>query len=117
MLVDYVTHGGVLIMVGRMCVEDFQHIKYTILNDAIGLMSIQSDPPFVTNYISAFGYPDIPVSFLESYTGNFDEVFAKSKNDEIVGCFPKIGKGKVMLLGASLSANTLDDLDLFHQMT
>jgi beta-galactosidase len=66
--------------------------------------------------ISAFGHSDIPASFVESYSGDFDEVFALSADGQPVGFVKQIGSGKVLMLGAALPANTLDDLDILHQM-
>jgi beta-galactosidase len=115
-LVDYVKEGGKLILAGRMCIEDFNHAECTILKDAIGIEQIEGDLPFVQNTISVFNYHDVPVSFLETYTGKFDEVFAKRENGAVAGFLNYIGEGKVMMIGAALAANTLDDLDIVHQM-
>ncbi len=115
-LIDYVNQGGRLIVAGRMCVEDFNHVPCTRLQDAVGIQEIHSDPPFVGSRISVFQYEDVPVSFLESYTGNFDEVFATRANGEAVGFIKTLGKGKIIWLGAALPANTLGDLDIVRQM-
>ncbi len=115
-LLDYINQGGKLILIGRMCVEDFDHQPCTILQDALGIQSINSDSPFVATTISAFHYPDVPVSFVESYTGPFDEVFAMRANGEVVGFMRALGQGRVMFLGAALTADTLEDLDIVHQM-
>ncbi|HWQ05211.1 MAG TPA: beta-galactosidase [Longilinea sp.] len=115
-LVDYVHQGGKLILAGRMCAEESNHTTCTILQDAIGISLVKSDPPFTYTSISAFQYQDVPVSFLETYTGSFDEVFARGKGGEVAGFIKGMGKGKVMMLGAAFSANTLDDLDIVHQM-
>lgn len=115
-LVEYARQGGRLILVGRMCSEDFNHQPCTILRNALGIQGVESDPPFTQNLVNAFGYTDIPVSFMETYTGEFDEVFARHLDGRIVGFNRKIGLGEVMMLGAALPADTLDDLDLVHQM-
>lgn len=115
-LVDYVRQGGKLILVGRMCVADFNHTPCTILQNALGIQQINTDQPFVNSSISAFHYQDVPVSFVESYTGQFDEVFARRANGETVGFIKTMGKGQVVFLGAALTANTLDDLDIVHQV-
>jgi beta-galactosidase len=99
-----------------MCLEDFNRETCTILKDALGITGIQSDTPFVNGRINAFHYQDVPVSFVETYTGIFDEVFATNDNEGVVGFVKTMGKGKVMMLAAALSANTLDDLDIVHQM-
>ncbi len=115
-LVDYVKQGGNLILVGRLCVADWNDKPCTILQEAAGIQQIDSDPPFVGSCISAFQYEDVPASFVESYAGNFDEVFATRANGAAVGVVQKIGKGKLMLFGAAIAANTLDDLDIAQQM-
>jgi beta-galactosidase len=115
-LVDYVLQGGKLIIAGRMCVEDFSHQACTILKDAIGITEISGGLPFVFDYLSAFGYHDVPVSFLETYRGEFDEIFARRENGEITGFIQKLGNGKVMVFGAAMAANTLEDLDIVDQM-
>jgi beta-galactosidase len=115
-LVDYILQGGRLILAGRMCVEDFDHKECTILKDAIGIKQMKGNAPFVSKLISAFNYHDVPISFLETYSGEFDEIFATSENGDVAGFIKRIGQGKVMLFGAALAANTLDDLDIVHQM-
>jgi beta-galactosidase len=115
-LADYIQQGGCLVLVGRMCEETFDHAPCTILSDALGISSVRTEPPFTRSMISAFGHSDIPASFVESYSGDFDEVFAMSADGQPVGFVKQIGSGKVLMLGAALPANTLDDLDILHQM-
>lgn len=115
-LADYIQQGGCLVLVGRMCDETFDHAPCTILSDALGINGVHSDPPFTRSMISAFGHSDIPASFVESYSGDFDDVFAMSADGQPVGFVKQIGSGKVLMLGAALPANTLDDLDILHQM-
>ena len=115
-LVEYVQQGGRLILAGRMCEETFDHAPCTILQEAIGIQGLHGDPPFVPASIQAFDYHDIPVSFLETYSGDFDEVFATSAEGQPVGFIKQLGRGRVMVFGAALAANTLDDLDILHQM-
>ncbi|MBK8021525.1 MAG: beta-galactosidase [Chloroflexi bacterium] len=115
-LVDYVRQGGKLVLAGRMCEEAFDHTPCTILRDAIGIQHLASDPPFTPAAIQAFGYADVPVSFLETYAGDFDEVFATSGEGKTVGFVKQVGAGQVMVLGAAFAANTLEDLDILHQM-
>lgn len=114
-LVDYVRRGGALVLVGRMCTEDFDHRPCTALSDALGIRRIQSDPPFTTTEIAAFQHPYIPASFVETYEGDFDEAFAH-REGETVGFVRRLGQGTVMVLGAAFPANTLEDLDVLHQM-
>jgi beta-galactosidase len=115
-LVDYLNNGGKLILAGRMCVEDFAHQECTILRDAVGIREIFSDAPFVQRSINAFNYRDIPVSFVETYTGTFDETFAWLDNGDVVGFTKSVGKGKVMLFGAAMIPVTLEDVDVVHLM-
>jgi beta-galactosidase len=115
-LVEYVREGGRLILAGRMCEETFDHTPCTILKDAIGIQAVHSDPPFTPALIRAFSYEDVPVSFLETYSGDFDEVFATTANGQPVGFIRRVGQGRAMVFGAALAANTLDDLDILHQM-
>jgi len=115
-LVDYANQGGKLILAGRMCKEDFDHVPCTILKTALGLAEIKTDPPFTQVLINAFDHTDVPVSFVESYSGEFDDVFATRENGEVVGFVRTMGRGKVMMLGAALTANALDDIDVFKQM-
>ena len=115
-LVEYVQRGGSLVLAGRMCEETFDHSPCTILRDAIGIQHLHSDPPFTPASIQAFTHQDVPVSFQETYVGDFDEVFATSAEGQPVGFIKQIGRGKVLVFGAALAANTLDDLDILHQM-
>jgi beta-galactosidase len=70
----------------------------------------------VPSFIHAFSFHDIPVSFVESYNGQFDEVFARRETGEVVGFIQHLGKGKVMVLGAAMPVHKLDELDIFRQM-
>ncbi|HYO89178.1 MAG TPA: beta-galactosidase [Candidatus Limnocylindrales bacterium] len=115
-LVDYIQHGGRLILVGRLCDETFDHAPCTILCDAIGVQEAVSDPPFTPAHMHALDYREVPVSFRETYTGDFDTVFAVTADGKTVGFVQQVGQGQVMVLGAALAANTLDDLDILHQM-
>jgi len=114
-LVEYMRRGGRLILVGRMCLEDMDHRPCTILRDALELTHIQSDPPFTATEIDAFQYRHIPASFVETYQGDFDEVFA-TRRGETVGFIRRLGRGQGMVLGAAFPANTLEELDVFHRM-
>jgi beta-galactosidase len=115
-LVDYVRSGGKLILAGRMCVEDFFHAKCTILRDAFGITHVDGGQPFVWENINAFDYQDVPVSFVETYSGEFDEVFATRESGGVVGFVKTVGRGQVLMFGAAMPANTLGDLDIVHQM-
>lgn len=115
-LAEYVRHGGKLILVGRMCQETFDHTPCTVLADAIGIRGIYSDPPFTPATIQVFNYPDVPVAFVETYAGDFHEVFATAAAGQTVGFSKNVGAGQVLLLGAALPANTLEDLDIVQQM-
>ncbi|HNB53922.1 MAG TPA: glycoside hydrolase, partial [Anaerolineales bacterium] len=115
-LIDYVQRGGNLILIGRVCVEDFNHQPCTLLKDALGIQAIAGGEPFVQGRIHAFQYPDTPASFIETYAGAFDEVFATAESGETVGFLKKLGQGKVLVFGVALTANTLDDIDLVNQI-
>lgn len=114
-LADYVQAGGRLALVGRLCLEDGDGRPCTILRDALGVADVRSDPPFTPSLIDAFGYVDVPVSFVETYQGAFDRVFA-ARRGETVGFIQALGSGRALVLGAALEANTLGDLDLLHRM-
>ncbi len=115
-LVRYLEDGGKLILAGRICNEEFDHTPCTILRDALGISERSCDTPFELRNIHAFDYCNIPVTFVETYTGVFDEVFARDEEGAVIGFVKKIGKGKVMMFGAALGAYTLDDLDVVNQM-
>ena len=115
-LVDYVQQGGKLVIIGRMCLEQFDHTPVTLLRDALRITDLQSDPHFVVATIQAFHHCDVPVSMLETYTGEFDEIFATTADNRTIGFIQSIGSGKVLLLGASLSITSLDEVDLLEQM-
>ncbi|MCS6849442.1 MAG: beta-galactosidase [Anaerolineae bacterium] len=114
-LLDYVRRGGRLIMVGRMCVEASDGQPCTQLKDGLGISEIRGGEPFRSGVIRAFDYTDVPASFIETYAGAFDEVFATHDGD-VTGFVKVLGEGQAMMLGAALAANTLDDLDIFHRM-
>jgi beta-galactosidase len=115
-LVDYVRQGGRLALIGRMCEQTFDQVPCRILADAIGLDRITSDAAFSGAQMTAFGYQDVPVSFMECYHGTFDEILARSAAGDVVGFSRRIGAGEVLVLGAALRANTLEDLDILHRM-
>lgn len=115
-LVDYIRSGGNLILAGRMCTEDFYHRGCTILRDALGVTNIFGGSPFISTMIQVFHYPEVPASFVETYEGEFDEIFAADQDGEVVGFIKTIGKGKVLVFGASMEVVTLGDLDIVHQM-
>lgn len=115
-LVDYVKSGGKLGLIGRLAEADFNGTPCTILKDALGVQQITSDPPFTQALLTVFDHSDVPTSFAESYQGRFDEVFATRASGETVGFGQAVGQGTVLFLGAALTAETLEDLDILHQM-
>ena len=115
-LADYVRQGGKLVIVGRLPDETFGHAPCVILREALGVQTVQSDPPFTRAEINAFQHHDIPASFVETYGGQFAEVFATTQDGRTVGFVQRVGSGEAMVLGAAFPANTLDDLDVLHQM-
>ncbi len=114
-LIDYVRAGGKLALVGRMCLEDGAHKPCTLLKDALGVTSIDSDPPFTSSEINAFEHCDVPISFAETYKGSFEEVFAR-RGEDVIGFVKTLGKGRVLFFGAALPTDTLEDLNILHQM-
>lgn len=115
-LVEYVQQGGRLILVGRMCEEDFLHRPCTLLRDALGIRAIYDAEPFEGASIRIWDLPDIPASFVERFEGDFDEVFAFNQQGEAVGFIRSLGAGQVMMLGAAFPANTLEDLEVLCRM-
>jgi beta-galactosidase len=114
-LADYARNGGKLALIGRLPCQDEDGQPCTILREALGVTAVQSDPPFTPAHLAAFGYQDVPVSFVEAYRGDFERVLA-TRRGETVGFVKPLGKGKVLVFGAALEANTLEDLDLFHRL-
>ncbi|MEW6286042.1 MAG: beta-galactosidase [Chloroflexota bacterium] len=115
-LVDYVRAGGGLILAGRMCLEDFHHQPCTLLQEALDITRVKGGEPFKSELIRAFGYDDVPASFVERYAGQFDEIFATAEDGGVTGFIQSLGQGQVMVFGAALAANTLEDLDILHRM-
>jgi beta-galactosidase len=115
-LADYLHRGGRLIAAGRMCVADEDGQPCTTLKEALRVESVASDPPFTPSAIRAFGYPHVPASFVETYTGQFDEVFAMRGDDEAVGFVQSAGAGRAVWLGAAMPLYLLEDLDILHRM-
>ncbi|MCX7671369.1 MAG: glycoside hydrolase, partial [Anaerolineae bacterium] len=107
-LVEYVRAGGRLAVVGRLDAAG-------PLARALRLHHIASDPPFTPRAINAFGYRDIPASFVQICNGDFDEVFATCDGAP-VGFTVAVGQGLVMALTAAFPANTLVDLDVLAHM-
>jgi beta-galactosidase len=115
-LVDYVQRGGKLILIGRMCLEDFTRQPCTILKDALGILNVDGGQPWVGTLIRTFAQIDVPASFVETYTGEFHEVWASREDGKTVGFIQPVGEGKVMVLGATLVIENLDDLAVVEQM-
>ena len=115
-LVDYVQRGGKLILIGRMCIEDFNHKPCSNLKDALGIHRIEGGQPWVGTMTRVFDQIDVPASFVETYTGDFAEVWAFRNDGGTVGFIQPVGKGKVMVLGATLAIENLDDLAVVEQM-
>lgn len=118
-LLAYASQGGQLILIGRIYEEEGDGVPATLLKEALGIEEVESDPPFFDSAIDVFQYGDVPASFVQSYRGRFDHVFARRANGGVVGFINALGQGRVMMLGATLPADgpeTLMDLDVFHQM-
>lgn len=114
-LADYVRAGGHLALIGRLPRYDEDGRPCTLLRDALGVTDAHADPSFAPSCIAAFGYTDVPVSFVETYCGDFDRVFA-TREGETVGFIRHVGKGKALVFGAATRVNNLEDLDILHRM-
>jgi hypothetical protein len=53
---------------------------------------------------------------METYAGDVDEVIATSAQGDMVGFIKRVGAGHVMMFGAALPANTIEDLDILDHM-
>lgn len=115
-LVDYVRAGGRLILIGRLPVEDYDGRPAKLLIEELGIGKIHTFPPHETHEIAIFDEECLPVQILETCTGEFDEVIARSRTSEAVGWVKAIGQGKVMMLGAALPISALEDLNVLDQM-
>ncbi len=115
-LVEYVQQGGRLILVGRLCEEDFHHRPCTVLKEALGIRAVHDAEPFKGESIRAWEMTDIPASFVERFEGDFDEVFAVTPQGKTVGFVRSLGDGQVMMLGAAFPTNTLEDLEVLDRM-
>jgi beta-galactosidase len=115
-LVGYVRQGGTLVLAGRLCQQTPDQMPCTILQQAFGIHTVTSTPPFTPGFIHAFHYRDIPASFIECFTGDFDEIFATDMDGNTVGFAKQLGTGRLLFLGAAFPTNTLDDLDVFSKM-
>lgn len=115
-LVDYVRKGGKLVLAGRVCLEEFNHKPCTILKEALGITDLRSGSLFTEVSIRVFEHRDVPATFVETYRGDFDEVFATSESGETVGFVKTIGAGQVLMFGAAFPTDTLDDLDIVEEI-
>jgi len=113
-LVDYVKAGGKLVLMGHIPVTDEQRQPCTILKDALGILKISKS---ISDKIDAFGYTEIPVGLLQSVEGRFDAVFAQTSDKKAVGFTKTLGQGTLVFLGAALSTNCLDDLDVYVKIS
>lgn len=115
-LVDYARAGGRLVLVGRLPEYAADDAPCTTLRDALGVTAVTSDAPFTWGQeIAAFDDPCVPVTLIESYSGDFDAVFAR-RGDAVVGFRRALGAGCVLLLGAALSVDTREDLAIITQL-
>ena len=85
-----------------------------ILKDALSVSKIEEPK---TDKIDAFEYTDIPVNLIQSVQGDFDHVFAQTKNNEVIGFVKNLHRGKVVFLGAAVPTSTIDDLDVYRQIS
>jgi len=107
-LVRYAQQGGRLILVGRLG-------RAAVLQQALGIGAVHGGEPFVMGELTVWGVEHIPAAFIERYDGDWAEVFATSAG-AVCGFVQALGQGQVMVLGAALAANTLEDLAVFEQM-
>jgi len=82
----------------------------------LGITCLSDDLLYKERLITVFNQPDIPVSFLETYQGSFDEVIATDEHGSIVGFIKTVGKGKAIMLGAAMPVTTLEELDVINQL-
>jgi beta-galactosidase len=113
-LVAYVENGGTLILMGHIPVKDENDEPCMILKEALSIISLHQPSE---DKMDAFGYTDIPVGLIQSVKGDFDEVFASTKSKEIIGFRKRVLKGSVLFMGAALSTNCLDDLDVYQKIS
>ncbi|MBW4438413.1 MAG: beta-galactosidase [Pleurocapsa minor GSE-CHR-MK-17-07R] len=115
-LVEYVRAGGRLVIAGRMPDAERNGAPCAVLRDAVGVQIARTDPPFTQAHLRVFDQTDVPVSFLETYRGDFDEVLASTANGETVGFLQRVGAGQVLMFGAAMTADVPEDLHIFDQM-
>lgn len=115
-LVDYVEKGGRLILMGRMCQEMFDHTPCMILKEALQITNINALTFFEPVEIQVFDDAHVPVTFLETYAGDFDKQFAITVSGETAGFVKQLGAGEVIVLGAAITANMPEDLYILNQM-
>lgn len=113
-LVYYVENGGSLILMGHIPIKDENDEPCSILKEVFSITSMEKPKE---DKMDAFGYTDIPVSLIQSVNGNFDDVFAWTKSKQIIGFKKNIQKGSVTFMGAALSTNCLDDLDVYQKIS
>jgi beta-galactosidase len=115
-LVDYARAGGRLILVGRLPETTRDGTPCSILREALGATVLRSDPPFVWTEFRAFDEVDVPASFLQTYAGAFETIFATHQSGETIGFIQRLGSGRVMLLGATFNVDVPEDLGIFERM-
>lgn len=114
-LVEYVRRGGRLVLIGRLCSEEFDHTPCAILAEALGVAQIAGGAPFVSQPVQLFGQWEIPAAFVETYRGDFAEIIATGP-DGVVGFVQTIGRGQAVVLGCAFAINALDDLAAFDRL-
>ena len=114
-LIRYAEAGGRLVLVGRLGSGDQSPAGCTALRQALGVASVHSDPPFTPTLLAVAGIEDIPASFVETYRGEFERVIA-ARDGQTAGFVQPVGRGRVVMLGASFAANTLAEVDVFQRL-
>ncbi|WP_287157949.1 beta-galactosidase [Chloroflexus sp.] len=106
-LLNYLEAGGKVVLIGRLRTDG---VLATALN-----VHPHTDPPFTSRRVHIFTTPDIPASFVQTYQGDLETVFATA-DGAAVGFRKRVGQGELIMLGASFPITNLDDLHVFRQL-
>ncbi|MEF3274831.1 MAG: beta-galactosidase [Chloroflexus sp.] len=106
-LVDYVCAGGKAVVIGRLR-TDGELVK------ALGIR-VTNDPPFMSRRVQVFHITDIPASFVQSYDGELESVFAFADGAP-VGFRKRLGNGEIVILGTAFPIIAFADLNAFREL-
>lgn len=115
-LVEYVSLGGKLLLMGRLPQKDECGKPCFILSQKIGVTSTFAYEPFSMVPIHGLNYDHIPASFVEYVLGEGWTSLLRTSEGQTVGFEKVIGKGKVVVVCAAIGTHTLDDLDVMRQL-